>query len=79
MSRNHWRIENGLHWVRDNTFREDACRVTSGSAPQLLAAVRNLIVSLFNRDDVKNHAAALRAHANDPEKCFRALGITDLP
>jgi hypothetical protein len=65
--------------VRDNTFGEDACRVTSGSAPQLLAAVRNLIVSIFNLDNVKNRAAALRSHANDPLKSFRALGITDLP
>jgi hypothetical protein len=24
--RNHWRIENQLHWVRDMTFAEDRCR-----------------------------------------------------
>src|SRR4051794_13869438 len=31
--RNHWRVENGLHWVLDVTFREDACRVASGTRP----------------------------------------------
>jgi len=45
--RNHWNIENGLHYVRDVTFREDACRVRSGAAPQVLAALRNAVVHLL--------------------------------
>ncbi|MCL4814955.1 MAG: ISAs1 family transposase, partial [Vicinamibacteraceae bacterium] len=32
LSREHWAIENSLFHVRDVTFREDACRVRSGSA-----------------------------------------------
>jgi predicted transposase YbfD/YdcC len=42
LDRGHWGIENGLHHVRDVTLGEDACRVRSGNAPQLLAAARNL-------------------------------------
>jgi hypothetical protein len=34
LSRDHWQIENSLSHVRDVTFREDHCRVRSGSAPQ---------------------------------------------
>jgi predicted transposase YbfD/YdcC len=30
--RNHWRVENGLHWVLDVVFREDASRVRERNA-----------------------------------------------
>lgn len=48
-SRAHWGIENRLHCVRDVTFREDACRVRTGSLPQLLAAFRNTAITSFHR------------------------------
>lgn len=73
--RKHWHIENRLHWVRDNTFHEDACQVKSGHAPQLLASLRNLVISLLNLQKTANFAAAQRSHALNPEKCFAALGI----
>jgi predicted acylesterase/phospholipase RssA/predicted transposase YbfD/YdcC len=41
--RGHWGIETRLHYVRDVTLGEDACRVRSGHAPQALAAVRNSV------------------------------------
>ncbi|HTE71085.1 MAG TPA: ISAs1 family transposase, partial [Actinomycetes bacterium] len=41
--RGHWAIENGLHYVRDVTFAEDASRVRTGTAPQVMACLRNLI------------------------------------
>jgi hypothetical protein len=44
----HWRIENSLHYVRDVTLGEDACRVRRGSAPQVLAALRNAAVRLLS-------------------------------
>ena len=61
--RGHWGIENRLFHVRDVTFGEDACRVRSGSAPQVLAALRNLCIGLLNAAGWKNKAAALRRHA----------------
>ena len=44
LSRQHWSIENRLHYVRDVSMGEDACRVRAGHAPQLLAALRNLAI-----------------------------------
>jgi len=38
LSRNHWAIENRLHYVRDVTFNEDRCRVRSGESDALLGA-----------------------------------------
>lgn len=64
--RGHWGIENGLHRVRDVTFGEDACRVRSGDAPQVLAAVRNALIGTLNLAGVKNKAAAQRRYVIHP-------------
>lgn len=57
LSRDHWQIENGLHYVRDVTFGEDACRVRSGSAPRALAEIRNTALTLIRRTGQKPRPA----------------------
>ena len=47
LNRGQWSIENRLHWVRDVTFDEDRCRVRKGYGPQVLAAMRNFVISLL--------------------------------
>ncbi len=64
--RGQWAIENGLHWVRDVTQSEDACRVRTGHAPQNLAAIRCLVINLFRLDGHDNIAAAHRHYADQP-------------
>ena len=66
LSRGHWHIENRLHHRRDVTFGEDASRVRSGSAPQVLAAVRNVAPHLVEALDFPSTAAALRRFAAKP-------------
>lgn len=61
--RGHWGIENRVHWVRDVTFDEDRCQIRTGAAPQVMAALRNLVIGLFRLRGVTNIAAALRTHA----------------
>lgn len=73
MVRGHWGIENRLHHVRDVTFGEDACRVRSGQAPRLLAAMRNLSIGLLHRAGWKNKAAALRRHAARPREALNLI------
>ena len=46
--RQHWGIENSLHWVLDVTFNEDACRVRSLHAPHNLALVRRFALNILN-------------------------------
>ena len=49
LSREHWGIENSLHYVRDVTYREDQARTHAGHAPQVLAACRNTALTLIRR------------------------------
>ena len=37
--REHWHIENRVHWVRDVTFGEDLSQIRTGSAPQVMSRV----------------------------------------
>jgi predicted transposase YbfD/YdcC len=47
--RQHWGIENGLHWSLDVTFGEDACRVRSLHTPHNLSLLRRFAVNALNR------------------------------
>jgi predicted transposase YbfD/YdcC len=53
LSRDHWRIENCLHYVRDVTCREDQCRTRARAAPQVLAALRNTVLTIIRRSGRK--------------------------
>jgi predicted transposase YbfD/YdcC len=73
--RSHWTIENGLPWVRDVTFAEDASKVRTGAAPTVMAVLRNLAIGVLCRAGPVNVAAALRRHARDPHRPLATLGI----
>jgi predicted transposase YbfD/YdcC len=76
LTRGHWGIENGLHYKRDVTLGEDACRVRTQTAPQVLASLRNSIVHLLSTTAAESLAAAVRTMSN----CFgKALALLGLP
>ena len=62
--RDHWHIENNLHWVLDIAFREDASRIRSQHAPQNMATLRHLALKLLKQDTIlKVGIAAKRKRA----------------
>ena len=73
--RGHWAIET-LHWVRDVSFDEDRSQVRTGNGPQIMAALRNLVVTALRLADVTNVAAALRHHARNPYRPLATYKIT---
>ena len=60
MVRGHWNIENGLHYRRDETLREDWCHLRLGHAQRMMAAINNLVL---NRTKVKSTLAGLEGVA----------------
>jgi len=50
-TRGHWSIENGLHWVLDVVFREDACRVKDRQAAENLGMLRRVVASLLRQEN----------------------------
>ena len=77
LSRGHWGIENRVHWVRDVTFDEDRSQIRLGAAPQVMAALRNLVIGLVRRAGHSNVAAALRRHAAHLGEACALLGVAE--
>ncbi len=52
--RQHWGVENPLHWTLDVTFREDQSRARSKNAAQNLATLRRMALNLIKKNMRKN-------------------------
>jgi predicted transposase YbfD/YdcC len=72
--RQHWTVENRLHWTRDVTFAEDKSQVRTGTAPRVLASFRNLAINTFRLAGRANIAHA-RRDLHDHDAVFAAFGI----
>jgi predicted transposase YbfD/YdcC len=68
--RGQWGIENGLHYRRDMTMREDHSQLRMGHAPHLLAILNNTVVGLVARQGRVNLAEARREFAYQLERAF---------
>jgi hypothetical protein len=75
LTRGHWGIENKLHYVRDVTLGEDACRVRRGSAPQVLAALRNTVVNLLTGVEAESRPAAIERLTIKPNEAMTLIGL----
>ena len=73
--RGHWAIENRVHDVRDRTFDEDRSQVRRRAAPQLMATLRNLAISLLRLAAAGSIAAALRHCGRHVRTTLRLIGL----
>ena len=71
--RGHWGIENRIHYVRDVAFDEDRSQIRTGDGPQVMAAMRNLAISLLRLAGETNIQAALRHHSWDHNRPIKLL------
>ena len=71
--RGHWGIENRSHYVRDVSFQEDRSRLRSGNAPHILAALRNVAITLLHRLGTSQISSARRSFAYHPEQALALL------
>jgi predicted transposase YbfD/YdcC len=49
-TREHWSIENSLHWVLDIAFREDDSRIRKGYGPENFATLRHMALNLLKQE-----------------------------
>jgi len=49
-TRQHWSVENALHWVLDVAFNEDHSRARQGFAAENLATARQIALNLLKQD-----------------------------
>ena len=78
IARGHWEIENRLHWVRDMSLGEDACRVRTGDAPQMLSGLRNTVVYVLRATGLVRIAEAFRHLAAQPHEAVERV-MQNLP
>jgi len=71
--RQHWHIENRLHYVRDVTFHEDACRIRATKRQRLLATLNNLVIGLIRQCDFDYVPEARRFFALNYDKALQLL------
>ena len=57
--RQHWGIENSLHWVLDVSFDEDACRIRKDKGAQTFAVLRHIALNLLRREP--HHKRGIKA------------------
>lgn len=60
LTRKHWGIENGLHYRRDVTFKEDSVRQTAFNGGRVLATLNNLTIGILRKLGWANIAQARR-------------------
>lgn len=71
--RDHWAIENRLHWRRDVTLREDHCQVRKGNAPRVLAVLNSFLLALLDFRGVTNVPQQMRIFDAQPLLAVRLL------
>ncbi len=71
--RDHWAIENRLHWRRDVTLREDHSQVRTAGKPQVLAALNNVVLALMDWLGVRNLPDQMRIFAAFPKLALDLL------
>ena len=54
MIRDHWAIENSLHWTMDMTFRDDECRIRTEHAPANFTTLRHIAHNLYRKGPGKD-------------------------
>ncbi len=57
--RQHWGVENSLHWVLDVSFREDDCRIRQDAGAQTMSVLRHIALNLIRRES--SHKRGVKA------------------
>jgi predicted transposase YbfD/YdcC len=68
--RDHWHIENRLHWVKDVVLLEDTALLCDGYAPANFAILRAIAINLLRQAGFASITRGIRAVAHDVHRLF---------
>jgi predicted transposase YbfD/YdcC len=73
MIRDHWAIENGLHWIMDMVFRDDECRVRTEHAPANFTTLKHMAQNLIKKAPGKDSQRLKRKTAGWDDNFLASL------
>jgi predicted transposase YbfD/YdcC len=62
-------------WLRDVIWKEDKSTTRTGNAPQIMAALTNLVITLFRSLGVTNIKAETRRNTQQPHRTLQLLAF----
>jgi predicted transposase YbfD/YdcC len=76
--RDHWAIENALHWQLDVSFREDAARNRKNNGPGNIAVLRRRALDVVRRDTSRDSLSIKLKKAGWSDDYLRSIlnGLT---
>lgn len=72
--REHWGIENRVHWEKDVTLKEDGNGISKGQAPENMSLLKSMALNIARKNGFNSMKDALIAFANKISlmaKCIR--------
>ena len=70
--RNHWGVENSLHWTLDMTFNEDDSRIRLANAAEVMNAFRKIVLNIVKQDKSRKASMKRKLKMAALEDDFRA-------
>jgi hypothetical protein len=74
LARGQWAIE-AVHWIRDTAYREDHSAGYAGDGPQVMAALRNMAISLLHIAGITQIARTLQAFSRDRTRILDVIPL----
>jgi predicted transposase YbfD/YdcC len=66
--RDHWGIENRLHWVKDAIMNEDKSKTVKGMAAENISILRNIAINVFRTNGFDSVKYAMEQCVNNIQK-----------
>lgn len=70
--RNHWGVENSLHWTLDMTFKEDDSRIRRGHAAEVMNVLRKLALNTVKLNETRKASMKRKLKMAALDDDFRA-------
>lgn len=71
--REHWHVENRLHWVKDVVLKEDESPLCGGFALINFGILRTIAMNVFRKEGFSSVTKGIRSLAHDIDRLFSFL------